>query len=180
MSMIAAGLKIKRDSARYTRLAQKRPGDTEAGLRQRLLSFLDDRSFADYLGKLHPDAMDIFRAATNRVTAEPQEVAAGTMIGLFAHVWDTNAVTLAFNLVTGPASLPQEIAKRLGDDRVLLRANVTEVKRFEDRVRVRYERNGAPEEVEARTAIVATTAPVTRQIVADLPAETAQALDTIT
>jgi protoporphyrinogen/coproporphyrinogen III oxidase len=178
VSLARAGLKVRRDAARYNALARRKPGETASDVRARLLAFLDDRSFADYLGPLHPDAEAIFLATAHRLTAEPDEVAAGSMVALFAHVWSEGGVTLGFNLRTGPASLPEELARRLGE-RVLTRARVTEVARGPDGVRVRYVRDGAEGEVRARTAIVATTADVARAIVSELPAETAAALDAI-
>jgi protoporphyrinogen/coproporphyrinogen III oxidase len=178
LSLARAGLKVRRGAGRYNMLARPQPGETASDVRARLLAFLDDRSFAAYLGRLHPQAEAIFRATANRLTAEPEEVAAGCIVGLFAHVWSEGGVTLGFNLRTGPASLPQEIERRLGD-RVLTRARVTEVARDDGGVRVRYVREGAEDTVHARTAIVATTANVAREIVSDLPAETAEALDAI-
>jgi protoporphyrinogen/coproporphyrinogen III oxidase len=67
-SLIRAGLAIRRGVRAYLELGQTRPGDTAADVRQRLLSFEDDRSFADHLGPLHPDADAILRAAITRLT----------------------------------------------------------------------------------------------------------------
>jgi oxygen-dependent protoporphyrinogen oxidase len=62
---------------------------------------------------------------------------------------------------------------------VVTGGEATEVARAGEAVRVRYRKGEREEEVEARTAIVTTTAPVARRIVTDLPRETADALDGI-
>jgi oxygen-dependent protoporphyrinogen oxidase len=175
VSLARIGLRIKRDAARYNELARRGDGETESDVRQRLLSFLDDRTWRDYLGPLHPQVDEIFRATTNRMTAEPDEVAAGCMIALFAHVWESEGVVLGYNLRSGPSSLPQELARRLGE-RVVTGARVSEVARTADGVRVRHDGG----ELEARCAVVTAPAPVARAIVSDLPGETAHALDAIT
>jgi oxygen-dependent protoporphyrinogen oxidase len=173
-SFVRAGLRIRRDAARYNELSRRGAGETESDVRRRLLGFLDDRTWAEYVGTVHPQVEEIFRATANRMTAEPDEVAAGCMIALFAHVWTTGGVVLGYNLPHGPSALPRELTRRLGE-RVVTGARVTEVARDSRGVRVRY----GDDEVRARCALVATPAPVARAIVADLPGETAAALDKI-
>jgi oxygen-dependent protoporphyrinogen oxidase len=178
LSLVRTGLRIRRDAARYNELARPAEGETDAQVRRRLLAFLDDRSWAEYLGRVHPQVDAIFRATANRLTAEPDEVAAGCMVALFAHVWESGGVVLGYNLRSGPSSLPAELARRLGE-RVVTGAYVIEVARRPEGVRVSYRRGGREEEVHGRCAIVAVPAPVARTIVADLPPETAAALDAI-
>jgi oxygen-dependent protoporphyrinogen oxidase len=178
VSMIRAGLKLRRDAAEYNRLARLAPGETERDSRARLLSFLDDRSFADYAGKLHPDAGVLFHAVVNRLTAEPDEISAGCVVALFAHVWSEGGVVLGRNLNGGAGQLPETLAARLGD-RVLTGARVQELSQQDGTVRVRFERGGAEEEVVARSAIVTAPASVARRMITGLPEETARALDAI-
>ena len=179
VSLVRAGLRIRRDAARYNELARRREGETDADVRRRrLLGFLDDRSWAEYLGPVHPQVDAIFSATANRLTAEPHEVAAGCMVALFAHVWESGGVVLGYNLRSGPSSLPAALVRRLGE-RVVTGAQVTEVARAEDGVRVRYRRGGREEEVRSRCVIVTVPAPVARGIVRELPPETAAALDAI-
>jgi protoporphyrinogen/coproporphyrinogen III oxidase len=175
VSMVRAGLRVKRDAARYNALAQRREGETDTDVRRRLLGFLDDRSWAEYLGQVHPEVDAIFHATANRSTAEPDQIAAGAMVALFAHVWTSGGVVLGYNLRSGPSSLPEELARRLGE-RVRTKAPVRRITRGPDGVRVGF---GRGEEVDARAVIVAAPAPVAREIVADLPAETAAALEAI-
>lgn len=178
LSLARTGLRLRRDAARYNALSRRAPGETDSDVRRRLLAFHDDTSWSAYLGPLHPQVEAIFRATANRLTAEPDEIAAGCMIGLFAHVWSAEGVVLGYNLRTGPSSLPDALTQRLGDS-VLTRARVRRVSRGPEGVRVAYARNGVEAEVQARCAIVTVPAPHARALVADLPAETAAALDAI-
>lgn len=178
ISLVRTGLRIKRDAARYNALARRGEGETDSEVRRRLLGFLDDRTWQEYVGPVHPQVDAIFRATANRLTAEPDEVAAGCMVALFAHVWESGGVVLGYNLRGGPSSLPEELARRLGE-RVVTGAPVTEVAVEPQGVLVRYRRGDRAEEVCARCAIVTAPAPVARTIVTGLPAETAAALDAI-
>ncbi len=175
LSFARAGLRLRRDAGRYNDLARPRPGDTAASIRERLLAFHDHWSFAEYLGPLHPEAEAIFRATARRLTAEPDQISAGCMIGLFAHVWSEGGVVLGYNLRGGPSALPTELARRLGE-RVVLNASVTEIALEGDSVRVVYRREGRETEERARAAIVTTPAPVASALIRDLPEETERAL----
>ena len=84
LSLAAAGLRIRRAVGEYQALAKPRPGDTPAAVRRRLLGYRDDRSFAAFLGHLHPDVDALLRAAVNRVSAEPEELSAGAGVTQFA------------------------------------------------------------------------------------------------
>jgi protoporphyrinogen/coproporphyrinogen III oxidase len=179
LSLARVGLRIRRDARRYNELARRGPAESDSAVRRRLLGFLGDRTWAEYLGRVHPQVEPIFRATANRLTAEPDEVAAGCMVGLFAHVWESEGVVLGYNLRRGPFSLPDELARRLGD-RVVTGAPVSEVAREGDGVRVRYRKGGSDEETRARCVIVTTPAPIARALVSNLPDETAAALDAIT
>jgi oxygen-dependent protoporphyrinogen oxidase len=178
-SMMRSGLKLRRDAGEYNRLARRAPGETEANVRARLLAFRGDQSWAEYLGKLHPDAEALFHATVNRLTAEPDEISAGCMVALFAHVWSDGGVVLGRNMRGGSSMLPETIAARLGH-RVVTGATVRRISQESGSVRVEYTANGQDEEVIARSAIVTAPAGAARQMVADLPDETGRALDAIT
>ena len=180
MSFLRPGLKLRAAGRRYSEACKMRPGETDADVRQRLLNFMNDQSFAKFIGRLHPEVESIFRAAGRRLTGELEEVAAGCLVGIFVSGWEIGEVNLDGCLDGGPSQLPEAIARRLGN-RVQLGAKVKEIT-HEDRhgVRVRYETSeGREADISARCAIVTTPAPVARGIVADIPADTAQALDRI-
>lgn len=179
LSFIRAGLKMRAAAKKYNALARQRPGETASDVRARVLAFLGDRSFAEFVGKLHPEAEAIFRATTNRMTAEPDQVSAGCMASLFAHVWSTGDVTLARSLKGGASELPNSLAAALGN-RVVLGAAVQDVVHERGLVRVRYATGQGQQSVLARAAIVATTADVARRVIRDVPQQTAEALERIT
>ena len=179
LSFMRAGLKLRRDAARYNRLAVRRAGETDADVRARLLAFRGNQSFADYLGPLHPDAEALFHAVVNRLTAEPEEITAGCVIALFAHVWSEGGVVLGRNLQGGASRLPEVMAARLGD-RVVTGATVRQVTQQDGSVHVRFEREGgAEDELTARCAILTVPAYVARSLLTDLQDDAAHALDAI-
>jgi oxygen-dependent protoporphyrinogen oxidase len=177
LSLIRAGLRLRAAARGYLATARPRPGETPAETRARVLQYRDGQTFAAYLGALHPDVAAIFRAIAERVTAEPEEISAGCGAALFALVWGDDQ-TLARNLIGGSALLPQALAHRLGE-RVVTGAPVDAVTADPGGVRVRFVRQGAPAEVRAAHAVVATPAYVTREIVRGLPPDTAEALGRI-
>jgi len=179
VSFVRAGLRMRAAAKKYNQLARREPGETASDVRARVLGFLGDRSFADFIGRLHPDAEAIFRATTNRMTAEPDEVSAGCMASLFAHVWSTGDVVLGRSLRGGAAELPKSIALALGDG-VTLGARVSDVAPENGLVRIRYATAVGEADVLARAAIVTTTADVAGQVLRDLPQETSAALQHIT
>jgi oxygen-dependent protoporphyrinogen oxidase len=174
LSFVRSGLKLRAAVRGFQRIARRRPGEDVSAVRARLLAYREDQTFAQYLGRMHPDVVSIFRAIAERIAAEPDEITAGCGAALFAVVWDST-LTLARNLLGGSARLPLELARHLGP-RVVTQAAVEEVRPEPAGVRVRVRRSGTLKELAARYCIAATPAHVTARIVRDLPAETAAAL----
>ena len=54
-----------------------RPGEDPAQRQLRMLEFMADRSFTDFIGSLPDDVAAIYRATLNRSSGEPEELAAG-------------------------------------------------------------------------------------------------------
>ena len=178
LSFVRAGLRLRAAAQEHIRAVRPRPGETAIEKRARVLAHRDDQSFAAYLGDLHPDVAAIFRAISERVTAEPEQISAGCGAALFALVWGDDQTGSARNLIGGSELLPQALAHRLGE-RVLTGAAVEEVAPHADGVRVRFVRQGAPVDVSADYAIVATPSYVTHRIIKGLPRDTAEALASI-
>jgi oxygen-dependent protoporphyrinogen oxidase len=178
LSFVRAGLRLRAAAKEHIRVARPRPGETAAAKRARVLAHRDDQSFAAYLGDLHPDVAAIFRAISERVTAGPEQISAGCGAALFALVWGDDQTGSARNLIGGSELLPQALAHRLGD-RVLTGAAVEEVAPHADGVRVRFLRQGAPVDVLADYAIVATPSYVTFRIIKGLPRDMVEALASI-
>jgi protoporphyrinogen/coproporphyrinogen III oxidase len=177
LALVRTGVKLRLAVRRYAAVAAERPGEEPAERQRRMLQFLDDRSFAEFLGPVPADVDAIFRATLNRSSGEPEELAAGYGIGYFHLVWNRSA-GLSRNVVGGSSRLTAALAAASGD-RVLTGARATEVRAERDEVAVRYEHGGAEHEVRALSAIVATPAFVARELVHGLPAETADALGSV-
>jgi oxygen-dependent protoporphyrinogen oxidase len=164
LTFARAGMRLRVGVARYGCVL--RGGDQE-----RVLAYLGDRSFADWLGRLPPTVDAVLRPTLQRSSAEPEQLAAGYGIGYFHLVWDRSG-GLARNILGGPSTLAETIATALGG-RVRPGARVAEVAKVAEGIRIVDE---AGREEQARFAVVATPAHVTRTIVSQLPDETRAAL----
>ena len=177
LAMARAGARLRLAVRRYGQIARLRPGETSGDRQARVLAFDDGRSFADFLGRLPADVDAVFRATIRRSSGEPEQVSAGYGIGYFQLVWDRDA-GLTRNVLGGSATLPEAIAAALGE-RVITGARAERVTQRGEGVEVRYLRDGALAGVRARAAVVAVPAPAARALVAELPADTAAALEQI-
>jgi oxygen-dependent protoporphyrinogen oxidase len=177
LALARAGLKLRLAVRRYAAVAAERPGEDVAEHQRRMLEFLDDRSFSDFIGPLPPAVDAIFRATLNRSSGEPEELAAGYGIGYFHLVW-SRSQGLSRNILGGSSLLTAALAAA-NASRILTDARALEVASDDAGVGVRYRHDGAEQHVHARTAIIATPAFVTRELVHELPAETAAALASV-
>ena len=177
VALVRAGLRLRLAVRRYARVADPIPGEDPAERQRRMLEFMDDLSFGEFAGRLPEDVDLLFRSTLTRSSGEPEELAAGYGIGYFHLVWNRSA-GLSRNIHGGSSRLIDALAAGLGD-RVRLGATVTAVRRDGDGVRVAWTEDGVDHEARAAAAIVATPAFVTREIVADLPPDTAAALAAI-
>jgi protoporphyrinogen/coproporphyrinogen III oxidase len=175
--MVRAGAKVRLAVTRYARILARRPGESEAIRQQRVYDFMNDRSFADFVGKLPPEAEALFAPTVTRSSAELHEIAAGAGVGYFSLVWNIGG-GLNHNILGGPSTLTETIAAALGD-RIRLGAVVHEVVQKADSVVVRYRRDGVDHEVEARSVVLATQAHVTHRIAVDLDRDLRDALSKV-
>jgi oxygen-dependent protoporphyrinogen oxidase len=162
VSLVRAGAKVRLAVARYARLAKRRPGEDEATRQQRVYEFMNDRSFADFIGELPEDAEALFKPTVTRSSAEMHEIAAGAGVGYFNLVWNIGD-GLSHSIVGGPSTLTEGIAAALGE-RVQLGARVEEVVNKKRSVVVRYHQHGAEHEIEARCVVLATTSSVSHRV----------------
>lgn len=177
-SLTHAGLVIRRGVRAYLQLGQPRPGEAPADVTYRLLSFEDERSFAEHLGRLHPDADAILRAAIRRVSAEPEELSAGAGMAQFAATFSPAGTSLHHNLPGGATRLVQALATSI-DDRLHTSSPVTAIRQRDGLAEVQWEEGGTSRQARTGHVIVATPAPVTRTIVKDMPGTMAQGLSAI-
>ena len=179
LSLVRAGLKIRRAVADYLGLTEPQPGETAAVVRQRLLSYRDDETFAEFLGPLHPDADAILRAAINRVSAEPETLSAGAGIAQFAATFNGKNSLYHRNLPGGTGLLVDRLEALLGE-RIVKESPVSEVVNTDKGVRLTVGGGDCSGTViTARAAIVATPAHIARHIVGRLPAAKARALESV-
>lgn len=176
-AMIRAGAKVRAAVVKYGKVAKKRPGEDYRVQQQRILEFMNDRTFADFTGKLPSDADAIFRPTVSRSTGSPETMTAGAGVGYFHTVWNKDD-GLGRNIVGGPSTLTNTIATTLGE-RVQLNAKVLEVLQKEDSVVVTYTQDGVKHVEEARYAVLATPPPITRKIARNIDPEIANALDQV-
>lgn len=172
--ILKVGAKLGVDVLRYTRAVKARPGETPEVRQQRIYDFENDHTFADYLGDLSKDARSFFIPVAMRSAADPEQLAAGAGIGYFSLIWNIGQ-GLGRAIVGGAATLTEGIAQVVRD-RIELGAAVDEVVQNQDHVVVRYTQDGVAHEVKARTAVLATPAPISHQVGVNLPADLRDAL----
>jgi protoporphyrinogen/coproporphyrinogen III oxidase len=83
LALVGAGTKLRRAVRQYSLIAAPRPGEEAAVRQARTLAFLDDRSFAEFIGPLPEDVDALFRSTLTRSSGEPEDLAAGYGIGYF-------------------------------------------------------------------------------------------------
>jgi protoporphyrinogen/coproporphyrinogen III oxidase len=174
LALVRAGARVRLAVLEYGRMARRRPGETEAARRARILAYRDDRTFADFLGDVPAEVDAIFRPTIQRSSGEPEQVSAGYGIGYFQLVWDREG-GLTRNVLGGSARLPQAIAAALGP-RVRTGTAVTRVAQDRDGVTVEYTCGGVARTLAAGHAVIAVPAYAAHAIVDGLPTETAAAL----
>ena len=177
LALARTGIKLRLAVRKYAAIAAPRSGEDPADRQMRMLAFLGDQSFAEFTGPLPEDADALLRSTLTRSSGEPEELAAGYGVGYFHLVWNRVA-GLSRNIIGGSGAVIDALALGLGD-RARTSAQVAVVERERDGVRVHFVEAGRQREIRARAAVVATPAYVTRAIVADLPPDTADALEAI-
>ena len=169
------GLQIQRAVAAYQRNAKPRPEDTPADVRDRVLGYLDDRTFKDFLGSMPKAVEAIFATASHRATAELDEISAGGGIGLFALVWGGKKSLIARNLLGGTGRLPAALGVALGDA-TRTNARAEAIIPDDDGQVVEYLDHGTPRRVRARHVILAAQAPFASGLIAGIAPEASAAL----
>src|SRR5690349_22567130 len=73
---VKAGAKVVLGVARYARIVRRRRGESANARQQRIYDFLNDRTFADYIGPLPPDTEALFTPTVSRSSGDIDEVSA--------------------------------------------------------------------------------------------------------
>lgn len=174
VAILRAGAKVGLGAVRYNAMMRQHAGESPLLVQQRVYDFEDVRTFADLTGPLPEDAASLFDTVVTRSAGNADEISAGCGIGYFSLVFFAGK-GLNRNIVGGPSTMTESIAAALGN-RVHLGAEVHEVVHRQDSVVVRYTQDGVEHEVEARTAVLATTASVAHRVGVDLPRDVRAAL----
>lgn len=169
-----AGAKVGFAVAKYARIVGLRPGEDEASRQQRVYEFMNDQSFADYMGEMSEDVEALFKPTVTRSAGDMDQISAGAGVGYFSLVFGIGA-GLTKHIVGGPSTLTEGIAAALGDH-VQRGAVVQEIVHKKDSVVVRYRHNGFDTEVQARCVVLATPATVSHRIAVDIDPEMRDAL----
>lgn len=177
VALVRAGLKLRLAVRRYGAVAAERDGEEPAERQQRMLDFLDDRSFSEFIGPLPPGVAALFRSTLTRSSGEPDELAAGYGVGYFHLVWNRSE-GLSRNILGGSSTVVDALAAGLAG-RIETGAAVTAVVPQGETATIRYRSGGEERELQARAVVVATPAYETRRLVAGLPDDTAAALEAI-
>lgn len=177
VGIMKTGAKVGLAVAKYAKIVGLREGEDEATRQQRVYNFMNDRSFADYVGALPQDVEALFRPTVTRSAADLDEISAGAGVGYFSLVWNIGA-GLSQSIIGGPSTLTESIAAALGD-RLQREATVDEIVNKKNSVVVRYRRHGVETEVEARCVVLATPATVSHRIAVDLDRDVRDALSKI-
>lgn len=177
LSLIRAGLKIRRGVAEYLALS-RRDGEPPAASRRRLLVYRDEMTFADFLGRLHPDVDALLRAAVRRVSAEPENLSAGAGIAQFAATFSGDGSLYHRTLPGGTGRLAESLAAPLAGR---LRTNTRAVRVWEAErgVQVDAVDEAGALRVASSAAVVATPAHATAELVEGLPPTVYSALRAI-
>lgn len=174
VQMLTHGAKVSLDVLRYAQAVRRRPGESGETRQQRIYDFENDRTFAEYLGDVPENVDALFRPTVTRSAGDPDQISAGAGIGYFSLVWNIGQ-GLSKSIVGGPSTLTETIAASQRD-RIETGAEVQELTQHSDHVTVRYIKDGQEHEVSARTAVMATPAPISRRIGVDLRPELRDAL----
>ncbi len=177
LASLRAGIKVRLAVMEYSKVVRRRPGENFKEYQQRIYNYRNDRTFRDFIGKLPEDTEELFRPTILRSTGDLHEIAAGAGIGYFHLVWSKEE-GLSRNIVGGPSTLTQAIAESLGE-KAQKNAVVHEVIQKADSVVVKYTQHGEEHEVTAKYAVLATPAPITKQIAKNLDEDVKVALGKI-
>lgn len=166
IGMFTSGARVSLDVMRYAAATRRRPGESGESRQQRIYDFENDRSFADYLGNISPEAEALFTPTVTRSAGDPEQISAGAGIGYFSLVWNIGQ-GLNRSIAGGPSTLTENLAAAQ-QGRIITEADVQELTQHGDHVVVRYRKDGVDHEVKARTAVMATPAPISHRIGVDL------------
>lgn len=171
------GLKIVAGVAKYVGVVKKRENETGPERQQRIYDFENERTFQEFIGKLPSDSAALFQTTVIRSAGNMDQISAGAGIGYFSLVLGFGQ-GLQRGILGGPSTLTSKIAGTV-DSKLQLGAEVYEVIDNKDSVTVRYTKDGANHEVQAKAVILACTANITKKVAVNISAELGAALSEV-
>ncbi|MCG7339269.1 FAD-dependent oxidoreductase [Staphylococcus sp. ACRSN] len=177
LSLLKAGAKVRAAVIKYGKVEKQLEHEDYSVRQQRILDFMNNKTFTDFTGELPLDADAIFRPTVSRSTGEPEQISAGAGIGYFHMIWN-KAGGLSQNIMGGPSTLTNTIACHL-KKQIELNAQVSEVIKNKDFVTVRYKIGDTEYTETAKYVILATPAPITQKITKNLSPKLEYALKQI-
>jgi oxygen-dependent protoporphyrinogen oxidase len=177
LGMIKVGLAVRKGVRGWQRVNERLQGESSSQHRARIAAYMSDRTFRDVIGR-PPERIDgIFRSAGRRSSGEIEDQSGAIGIELFSMVWAAKS-THALNLMGGSGRFGDAMERELAG-KFTLGAQVTSVVEDDDGVAVSYEQVGEVRTLRASQVVIATPAAVARRLVVGLPADVADALDTV-
>jgi oxygen-dependent protoporphyrinogen oxidase len=135
---------------------------------------LDGMTLADVIGPAHPQVKSLLRSSANRAGGELDTLSA--QYGVESSLGAVAAQRA--NIVGGTEVLIDAFAERLGR-RLRLNAEVASVVLHEGHVEVHFSDAAALAVIRAKTAIIATPAPIARRVMLQMPNAKGAALDQV-
>lgn len=182
LSFVRTGLRLWRANARVGHYYGAQPQQESVELGPLLPSMggdvgLDAVTLADVLGPMHPDVGALFRAATNRLAAEPEEMSGNSGAVMVGNVWSGSHTN--FHLVHGgTGEVTDALARQLGE-RVVTGARVRRVVAGHGAAEIEVTIGPSAQSLSARYVIMATPAYITRELLPHLPEDKAHALEQV-
>ncbi len=155
--------KLKTAAKKYFKLQQIRQGEDYRVRQQRILDFMADKTFSDFIGNISPEAKSIFEPIISLSAGNSDDISAAAGIENFLQTCKKN-IGLSRNIVGGASTLIQSIARKLGD-KVKVEAEVLQVIHHNDHVEVTYRQNGQEITEKAHYCVMATTANIAHNII---------------
>ena len=135
---------------------------------------LEQTTFANLLGPMHPDVESLMRVIANRIGGELHEISGYAGQAGFHHLW----LGMRVNIRGGSARLPEALHAALGS-RTQTGARVICVTQLADCVEIEYELAGERRHMKALACVMAVPAPVARQLMSSLPPDLEEALGSV-
>src|SRR5699024_10887383 len=140
LAMLTAGAKVRAAVMKYAKVAQKKEVEDYCVKQQRIIDFMNNKTFSEFTGKLPINTDAICNSNIIKSTSIPDEVSYGARIGYFYMIWNKKG-TISQNIMSKLSTLTNTITNHL-KNKVEINAHVQEIIHNQDFVTVKYQQNG--------------------------------------